>query len=74
MNRATLRDLAALIAAQSGRKVVFELTDAVESAGFSKATKARLDGSKIKQLGWEPFFEIKNGVSKNYQILEKSQE
>ena len=65
----TLRDLAAFIAAQAGRKVVFELPDAVESVGFSKATKARLGGSKIKELGWIPFFGIKKGVSKNYQIL-----
>ena len=60
-----LKDLAALIAETCGRKVVFELPDEVEAAGYSKATKARLDGSKIKQLGWNPRYNIKNGIQTN---------
>ena len=64
----TLRDLAALIANQAGRKVVFNLPDAVESAGFSKATKARLDGSKLQLLGWSPAYDIKAGVKSSYDI------
>ena len=65
----TLRDLASLIAAQAGRKVVFDVPDSVESAGFSKATKARLDGSKIRALGWEPVYDIRAGVHRNYAML-----
>lgn len=65
----TLRDLAALIAAQAGRKVVFDVPDSVESAGFSKATKARLDGSKIRALGWRPAYGIMDGVPRNYRML-----
>lgn len=59
----TLRDLAALIAKQAGRKVIFDLPNAVESAGFSKATKARLDGRKLKSLGWAPHYGIEAGVA-----------
>ena len=66
----TLRDLAALIAAQAGRKVVFDLPDAIESAGFSKATKARLDGRKLKALGWRPLFDINGGVKKCFSIFD----
>lgn len=58
----TLRDLAQLIASQRGRKVIFELPNAIESAGFSKATKARLDGAKIHALGWKPHYNIIDGV------------
>ncbi len=65
----TLRDLASLIAAQAGWKVVFDVPDSVESAGFSKATKARLDGSKIRALGWEPVYDIRAGVHRNYAML-----
>ena len=65
----TLRDLAKLIAEQAGRGVVFEVPNAVESAGFSTATKARLNGSKIKEIGWAPRFGIQQGVSRNYKIL-----
>lgn len=62
----TLRDLAALVARQAGRSVVFDLPNAVESAGFSKATKARLDGGKLKSLGWTPHYDIERGVARNY--------
>ena len=64
-----LRDLADIIAKEAGKQVVFELPDATESAGYSKATKARLDGSKCKALGWNPRFEIKEGLSRTIQIL-----
>lgn len=65
----TLRDLAALIAAEAGRKVVFDLPNSVEAAGFSKATKARLDGAKLKTLGWYPINDIKSGVERNFRIM-----
>ena len=67
----TLRDLAGLIAAVAGNKVVFDLPNAVESAGFSKATKARLDGGKLKLLGWLPAYDVYHGVEVNYRILRK---
>lgn len=65
----TLRDLAALIAGLAGRKVVFDLPDAVEAAGFSKATKARLDGRKLRGIGWRPFYDIRSGVSAAFGIM-----
>ena len=67
----TLRDLALLIATQAGKKVVFDVPSAVESAGFSKATKARLNGSKLKALGWWPYFDVKSGVIKLLCIKNK---
>lgn len=42
-----LKDLAGTIAEFSGQKVVFDTPDAIESMGYSKATKARLDGGKL---------------------------
>ena len=53
-----LKDLAELIADIGGKKVVFEVPDAIEVAGYSKATKARLDGSKLRALGWEPKYDL----------------
>lgn len=64
----TLRDLALMISECAGRKVVFDLPDATEAAGFSKATKARIDGGKLKSLGWKPFYGIGSGVLRNYGI------
>lgn len=65
----TLKDLANIIADIAGKKVVFELPNAVEAAGYSKATKARLDGSKLKKLGWSAKYGIQPGLERTISIL-----
>ena len=67
-----LRDLAALIAENAGRKVVFEIPDAVEAQGYSKATKARLDGSRLRTLGWKPAYDIESGIRRTMEILRQN--
>lgn len=57
-----LRDLAKAIADICGTKVIFDLPNETEAAGFSKATKARLDGSKLKALGWCLSYSIEEGI------------
>ncbi len=69
-----LKDLAATIACISGKKVVCEIPDAVEAAGYSKATKARLDGSKLKGLGWTAKYDIQSGMERTLSILKKGME
>ena len=64
-----LKDLAAVLAGISGRKVVFEIPDAVEAAGYSKATKARLDGHKLMKLGWKPAYDIQTGMARTIAVL-----
>ena len=64
-----LKDLAGIIADYAGRKVVFELPDATERAGYSTATKAVLDSSKLKKLGWEPMYDIKQGITRTMDML-----
>ena len=64
-----LKDLAAIIADYAGKKVVFEIPDAVESAGYSKATKARLDSSKLNGLGWKAKYDIKTGIVRTIEML-----
>jgi nucleoside-diphosphate-sugar epimerase len=61
-----LRDLAKILADIAGTEVVFELPNAVEQKGFSKASVARLDASKLIQLGWKPhetfYYNLKNTI------------
>ena len=64
-----LKDLAANIAAVNGKEVVFEIPDAVEASGYSKATKARLNGAKLKKLGWAPKYGIRTGMERTISIL-----
>ncbi len=68
-----LRDVAAVIAGMNGKKVVFDLPDAVEAAGYSTATKARLDGGKLRKLGWKPRHDIKSGLERTVLILRELQ-
>jgi len=64
-----LKDLARIIANTVGRKVVFEIPDAVESSGYSKATKARLDSTKLQSIGWTALFNIEEGIERTIKIL-----
>ena len=68
-----LRDLAAIISHINGKEVVFELPDAVEAAGYSTATKARLDGRKLAAMGWKPKYDIKSGLERTISILKSLQ-
>ena len=65
-----LKDLAAIIAETVGKKVVFELPDETEAAGYSRATKARLDGSKLQSLGWSAEYDICGGIARTIRILQ----
>lgn len=64
-----LRDLAKMIADLSGTKVIFDLPNETEAAGFSKATKARLDGSKLKELGWDISYSLNEGIKRTLEVL-----
>lgn len=64
-----LKDLAAIIAENAGTKVVFDLPDAVEQAGYSKATKATLDPRKLRALGWKAMFDMRTGLERTLEVL-----
>ena len=64
-----LRDLAGIIADCVGTKVVFEIPDATEQAGYSTATKAIMTSDKVKKLGWRSAYTMKEGLARTLQIL-----
>ena len=70
----TLKDLASTISELNGKQVVFEVPDEIEAAGYSKATKARLNGSKLQKLGWKPKYDIKTGLERTISILKDLEE
>lgn len=67
-----LKDLAAIIAKQAGKEVVFDIPDDTESAGFSKATKARLESKKLQELGWTAQYEIEAGITRTIAIMRET--
>lgn len=64
-----LKDLAQMLAGCAGTEVVFDLPDELEAAGYSKATKALSDGTKIRNLGWKPSYTITEGIERTVKIL-----
>lgn len=66
-----MKDLAALIADYTHKQVIFELPNEIERAGFSTATKSRLDGSKIQALGWVPKYTIQTGIHQTIDQLQQ---
>lgn len=69
-----LKDLAGHIASCAGTRVVYELPDAVESAGYSKATKATLDIDRLIRMGFEPKYDIRTGIEHTLCILKEAGE
>lgn len=68
-NDITLKELAGVISSFNGKNVIFEEPSVIESAGYSTATKARLNGNKIRELGWSPQYDIYSGLERCFKIL-----
>lgn len=68
----TLKDLACKVAETAGVNVVFDLPDAQESAGYSKATLALMDGSKAEALGWSAESDFTSGIAKTLEALKNT--
>lgn len=65
----TLKDLTGILAKEAKVNVVYQSADEVEKKGYSTATKALLDTSKIKQTGWESHFDINRGIEITLKLL-----
>ncbi|MBO0422099.1 dTDP-glucose 4,6-dehydratase [Enterococcus plantarum] len=65
----TLRELATKLSEIAGTKVIFEIPDSSESAGYSKATQAILDTKKIETLGWKPIYSLDEGLEQIIRIM-----
>lgn len=66
-----LKDLATMIAELGGTKVIKEIPDEIEASGYSKATKARLNGEKLQDLGWRPQYDIRRGLERTINVLKQ---
>lgn len=63
------KNLAKLIADYAGTKVVFDLPGETERRGYSAATKALMDGSRLRALGWQARCDISAGIRETMDIL-----
>ncbi len=73
-NRETLRlkDVAAICASYNNKKVVFDLSDdGFNNAGYSKASLAIQDPSKLEKLNWKAQVSLEKGILNTIQILKE---
>ena len=64
-----LRDFAACCAAYNGKQVVFNLPSDIESRGFSIATRAILDSSRLRGIGFFPHYKIDDAICRTIELL-----
>lgn len=65
-----LFELASMLAKLAGTKVIYDIPSEAESKGYSKATRAIIDSSKLKKLGWMPDYDISRGIERTFLILQ----
>lgn len=64
-----LKEFAQLCADWNAKRVVFDLPSEIESQGFSIATQAILDNTRLKSIGFTPMYEMKDAIDRTIQIL-----
>ena len=67
----TLAELAGKLARRAGTRVIYEIPDEAERRGYSTATRAVLDSSKLKALGWEASYDLDRGMEMTIRILKE---
>jgi len=61
--------MAEIIASVSGKKVVFEVPDEIEKAGYNPVARSILDASKLEKLGWKANYDMETGIKRTIDIL-----
>ena len=64
-----LKDFAGLCAKAIGKEIIFDLPSKIEQKGFSIASIAILDNSRLKGIGFKPHYDIINAINRTIVIL-----
>lgn len=65
---ATIREYAETLATLGGVKIRNEFPSEDETKGYSKISRAVLDGTKLEQLGWVPQYDLESGLKDTLEI------
>jgi nucleoside-diphosphate-sugar epimerase len=66
---ASLYEIAEILSNYTKKQIVYDTPASTEARGYSKATKAILDCSKIGELGWKAAFSIEEGLIRTLEIM-----
>lgn len=68
----TLKNFAHLCAEVCGKKVIFDLPSETEKKGFSIATTAILDNTRLLVSGFNPIYDLKDAIARTIRIVKES--
>lgn len=64
-----LKDFAQVCARYNNKNVVFDLPSEVEQKGYSVASKAILVNDRLKSIGFNPLYDLKESIYRTIEIL-----
>ena len=70
---ASIAEVASICAEIAGTNVVFDLPDKIEKKGFSQSKDCILDNSKLKSLGWNGKYTLKQGLVETIESLREDE-
>ena len=70
----SLKEIADFLASINGKKVIFDIPKIDEKQGYSTATKAMLDITKIKTLDWTENYDVLGGLRRTIDIIKEIKE
>ena len=62
-------EVAKMCAEIAGTTVVFDLPDEIEEKGFSRSKNCILDNTKLRKLGWNGKFTLRDGLTETLAYL-----
>lgn len=68
----SVAEVAHIVAAVAGTKVIMQLPDEIEKKGYSTPQNCILDNTKLKDLGWNGQYSIRKGIEECYKILKQN--
>lgn len=68
----SLKDMATMLSEIAGTSVIFDLPSETELKGTSKVTKALMDTSKLRELGWSGRIDLETGLRITVDYLKKT--
>jgi len=69
LSNVSLIELAGKLAEIAGTKIVTGMPEKAEKKGYSSATRAVLDNTKLKKMGWKETYDIDSGLLMTVHIL-----
>lgn len=67
----TLKSVAEIISGITHSSIIYDIPNETESKGYSKATVAIMDNTKIKTLGWSAYTSLQKGIQSTIDILKE---